>query len=223
MERQFQADRRELSDADIVAAESRHHAAVFHVRSHADEMAASADQRRELDRIDGLEPRPPPDFILPYLDAPIWSPVDPRRFAPAFARMEALVRTATALDHNLDDPANTTVDSELPLAPFGPSFDITPDSVIYAASAVGLDGGVDPRIIPPTSIRAAQSRPDYSAPFGWKAAIQKEIDRVVAFKAFRVVPISQYFKDRKRYGDSRVSVGYSKNEMHCFKGINNLT
>ena len=72
---------------------------------------------------------------------------------------------------------------------------------------MGLDGGVDPRIIPPTSIRAAQARPDYAAPFGWKAAIQKEIDRVVAFKAFRVVPISQYFKDRKRYGDSRVSVG----------------
>jgi hypothetical protein len=177
-------------------------------------MAESAAQQRELDRIDSLEPRPPPSVPLPYLDSPLGDLADPRRFSPAFTRMEKVVRDAAMADRDLEGPGDAAVDPDgVPL--FGTAFDITPDSIIFAALGTTPPLGVDPKIIPPLNIRAAQARPDYAAPFGWKAAMQKEINRAVAFKALRIAPARQYFKDQLLYGKERVSVGFIVSVLTC--------
>ena len=59
----------------------------------------------------------------------------------------------------------------------------------------------------PKSATAAARLPDYDAPFGWKAAIQKELDRVEGFDGWEVVSAEHVRRFQRKY-PGRVSIGH---------------
>ena len=193
-------------------------------------MAAAQQHQAELDRLDGLEPRPPPPYLESDLDAPEGVCTDPRRVAPAYVATELRVRAGALEDYG----AAAAGDATSGIDPFGPGFDIPPAAVIFGANvdtgagATAARGpgafvgavseaptGVDPRTVPPRSVHEPMRRADFAAPFGWKESMWKEVNRIKKFKAWRSVPISEMFRARKKYGAHRVSVGYVVSVLSC--------
>ena len=120
------------------------------------------------------------------------------------------------------------------IGPFGRGFAIPPGAVFFGANVDAGAGataargpgafvgavaeaptGVDPRTIPPRSVREAMRRADVAGPCGWKESMWKEVNRIKKFKAWRSVPISEMFHARKTYGAHRVSVGYVVTVLSC--------
>ena len=89
------------------------------------------------------------------------------------------------------------------------NFVVGPSSFVgtVAASSSLLGKGVDSRTVAPKSVREAMLRDDFDAPFGWKFALDKEVERVQSHKAWRLVPIRHMRDARRKYGDARVSCG----------------
>ena len=161
---------------------------------------------KSQDRIDGLAARPPegtpPDTFADIHDIP----GDPRQFSPAYSTGAPEAHEALLHDYG------EQLDPELP----PPGMDaIRPGTIIYAAlKRLEAARGHDASLIPPVNVRAAQRRPDYTAPNGWKEAMQKEISRVIGFKAFKLVPMSEYHANAAKH-PGKVSVGYIVAVLRC--------
>ena len=67
----------------------------------------------------------------------------------------------------------------------------------------------------PRSVAAARQLPDFNAPNGWGASIDKEIRRVEGFDAWECVPVQRVREDQARYGPDRVSLGYLVAILKC--------
>ena len=89
------------------------------------------------------------------------------------------------------------------------AFDIAPVTVMF--------GGSDVDLVPPKSVSAARRLADYAAPFGWKEAITKEVRRVEGFKAWAIVPMTQYWAELRMH-PGRVSIGYHRHGPHQENG-----
>ena len=147
----------------------------------------------EFARIDALEERPPDAAELAF-DFSLRG--DPRRFSRCYAVRSAAARAAVVDDELHRGPATLAADETIPA--FGPAFDIPPAAVMF--------GALDPSLVPPASVSAARARADYRAPHGWHAAMAKEIKRVEGFRAWSLVPMSNYWDDTRTY-PGRTSIG----------------
>jgi hypothetical protein len=50
-------------------------------------------------------------------------------------------------------------------------------------------------LTPPASVTAARAHPHYEGKHGWKAAMAKEVSRVIGFKAIRLSNIRNFHSD----------------------------
>jgi hypothetical protein len=87
-------------------------------------------------------------------------------------------------------------------------YDLPLHAAAFALHASGR-AVATPRAPPPLSAKAAESHPNFEGADGWRAAIGREVNRVVnVFKALKIVPASEYHRARELYGPERVSVGH---------------
>jgi len=120
---------------------------------------------------------------------------DGRRYTARYAEGARAAREAV-LDDELSRADSAWGDQAVPA--FGDGYDIRPSTVMFGAS--------DYAAVPPRSVAAAELRPDYAAPHGWKQAITKEVRRVEGFGAWQLVPMAHYW-DELRTHPKRVSIG----------------
>jgi hypothetical protein len=135
-------------------------------------------EQTELARLDTLEERPLPAFSQDPL--PSYRPGPPSTYSAAYGRA-ALVYSA-ALAEAVEEAPHEEGLAELPSAQPSPAY------VFAVTSDVRSTAGLPP----PETVREARMRPDFEAPFGWKAAMAKEVKRVESFKAWTLVPFSRY-------------------------------
>ena len=167
--------------------------------------ASYARETAEIARIDALEPQPLPNS-LPDYDVHPESGEDPRAGTGAYHAGVRVLRAALMEDHQgFDDPLGGT----------GPG-------------AWGVDAGCSIPVslalmatptpnapVAPSSVAAARRLADFNAPFGWLAAITKEIRRVEGFGAWELATMAQMRADRALYGEGRVSIGYIVAVLTC--------
>ena len=151
-----------------------------------------------IDRLAALEPQlvsgpvgaDPPNLIP-----------EPASLSECYTRGIRMVRTSLADDLLEDD---TMPQHGLPYDPETH----TPDpTFVRAIGAAALH-------VAPLTVRDAMRLPDYLAPNGWRAAINKEITRCERFKAFHLVPgsvVSQALRDHP----GRVAIGYLVAVLTC--------
>ena len=90
------------------------------------------------------------------------------------------------------------------------AFDIAPVTVMFGESDLDM--------APPKSVAAARRLPDYAAPHGWKQAITKEVRRVEGFKAWSIVPMTQYWAETRLY-TGKVSIGWQRTGGRCVQQV----
>ena len=95
--------------------------------------------------------------------------------APAAVIFAGVTNAVFAVDLAAEKAATTSVGN----------FVVGPSSFVgtVAASSSLLGKGVDSRTVAPKSVREAMLRDDFDAPFGWKFAMDKEVERVQSHKA----------------------------------------
>ena len=157
----------------------------------------------ELRRLSGLEEGPPPGAkeSTPGGEfAELYHGItgDRRRYTQAYRVGAAAARVAVEEDEAARGSGDWSAPSDDVVTPFGPTFDISPVTVMFAASDAGLEA--------PKSVSAAKRLRDDRAPFGWEQAILKEVRRVEGFGAWHIVPMSQYWAENREY-PGRVSIG----------------
>ncbi len=124
-----------------------------------------------LVRLDALEERPLPAYSSNPL--PSYRP-DPPSTHPAVFRRAASVYGA-ALDEAVADAPK--------LDRFGRTPSLLP-SRAYVFAVTSADARPTAVLPLPETLREARLRPDFKAPFGWKAAMAKGVKRVGSFKAW---------------------------------------
>ena len=109
---------------------------------------------------------------------PRTAPVAPRPAAPEHdliqARAEALL--AACLSDDYLDPGGPAATQDHDISSLRPAAIFSLGTHPRAAASL------------PTSVRDAKTKPDYEGPYGWRAAVQKEVTRVHNFGAFVLVP-----------------------------------
>ena len=111
---------------------------------------------------------------------------------------ERAARNAVLDDERARGATEAAFVGEQAVPAFGEGYDIRPSTVMFGAS--------DHAAVPPRSVAAAKLLPDYAAPHGWQQSITKEVRRVEGFKAWQLVPMTQYWDELRMY-PNRVSIG----------------
>ena len=165
----------------------------------ADRVQRALNQHEGLRRLARLEPTPLPGIEMPSADPP---PLDgdPRIYTECYARGAARVHSALVHDIASTRTLGPTPDDDWAIPEPHPQWEVPPSVAMYAAPVAS-----EP--VAPKSATAASRLPDYDAPHGWKAAIQKELDRVEGFDGWDVASAEHVRRQQREY-PGRVSIGH---------------
>ena len=158
----------------------------------ADRVRAALSEHAELHRISALEPRPLPGVHVASADPPGLDG-DPRVFTARYARGVAYLRSSLH-DDLADTRAHAPCSDDAWALPDASSWDAPPHLAMAAAAPLNAPTA-------PKSAGAAARLPDFDAPNGWRASIQRELDKINRFGGWEVVPAREVRRTQHAYPD----------------------